>query len=1205
MATEIFRQIGFDASEAIAQLNALGAAVNSAGNLLSRFDRSSAFSGGGKFAQGLSQAKSQMVQFSDGSKRAVSSLDDLVRGAQSAAAGLPQLDNNLKRVNNTAKQGSSTLSRFGKTVGNILAVRAIIGSLGALSSALRSTTNEAREFGLAIAEVQTIARSLNSTNEALSSRVLELSSALGTDAIDTARGLYQVLSNQVVEASESFQFLEQAQKLAITTVASTTEAVDALSSVMNAYGLEAADAARVSDTLFEAVNVGRFTLDEIANIIGRVTPLTAQMGISWEETAAAISTMTQSGVRADTAVTQLRAVVIKLLKPTEAMTELFQKWGVKDGPSAIAAFGGLQGVLQKLSQETSGSTTEMTKFFNEVRGLAGALGLNIDNAERFATVLGQIENSAGAARRAFEGFQASQAQQLTIEMNKLKNAVIDLGTALQPVAIFFSKVLANNVKFATEIVKETRNALNEGAALADRNAERIKKTQKENEDAQREFTGFTSREYKVREQAFLASLTVQQKAFDRYASQVERRQEVITDKLRGYGRDLSSAFGDALNSLEKRVESFSDRINDSLNKIQDIQFDIDDEKLRQSLDNAFNPRQRQQILNTDAEAKTIEALNALRSAGSEEELKAAEALAKRAISAQRARESAAGELKDTFSKRDAQSDILKLLEAEKKANEDALKRQVDQRDQEVAKLDELKRKEDELKTLVKQRDDAIKDVINTRGLERDAALQTLEAIDQKIKQLGFDKGTFDLFKTFDGEGAINSFNKILTELDTARVDWSDAVANLERQLSGLRVKVQLETEAGQAQAFAEALGVQFDPNDLVGTARGVTEESKQILKDEATLRQEIAAAQKIEGALQDNITDSVTTLNNVLGNAVQRQLTSSQQAQLLATRLTSGKDAAKELFDQFARDFPELNALPGNLQGILDQLKAGNLTGAQEGIGNLKGSVDQLRDSGKLSKEEYDALNEFLGTVLPQTIANLQTQTAGLRDRLAELAPKIEVANQWQNIVDRVGGAEARARGLLQSTNALPGAANGAAGGIRVISDEFLKSQGFSANTVNNTNSIGQAAAAQIGNVNALTGAMQELAAAAQQAAAAQAAAQGGGGAPGARFGRYFARGGLAALKPMGTDTIPAMIQRGEFVTNARSSRKFFSELNAINQDRQPVRRREGGSVTNVGDVNVTVQGGDTSRQTVRAIAAELTRELKRGTIRLGTLRKA
>ena len=37
----------------------------------------------------------------------------------------------------------------------------------------------------------------------------------------------------------------------------------------------------------------------------------------------------------------------------------------------------------------------------------------------------------------------------------------------------------------------------------------------------------------------------------------------------------------------------------------------------------------------------------------------------------------------------------------------------------------------------------------------------------------------------------------------------------------------------------------------------------------------------------------------------------------------------------------------------------------------------------------------------------------------------------------------------------------------------------------------------------------------------------------------------------------------------------------------------------NVGDVNVTVQGGSSSKETVRGIAAGLRREFRRGTIRL------
>ena len=45
--------------------------------------------------------------------------------------------------------------------------------------------------------------------------------------------------------------------------------------------------------------------------------------------------------------------------------------------------------------------------------------------------------------------------------------------------------------------------------------------------------------------------------------------------------------------------------------------------------------------------------------------------------------------------------------------------------------------------------------------------------------------------------------------------------------------------------------------------------------------------------------------------------------------------------------------------------------------------------------------------------------------------------------------------------------------------------------------------------------------------------------------------------------------------------------------------RQEGGPVTNVGDIHVNVQGGQSVRQTARTIAAGVRRELRRGTSRL------
>lgn len=1202
MTTEVYRKIGFDATDAIAQLGALGEAIDSTGKRLEAFDRSSAFGTGG-ISKSLKESKAAMFQFADGSKVAIRSLDDLVTQAQNARNGLKPLNDGIRESEKRAKRGSNSIRSFAKSIGSLLAIRAVVGLFNTFTGVLASTTKEAREFGLAIAEVQTIAGSLNSSSEALNKRVLDLSSSLGTDALDTARGLYQVLSNQVVEAGESFEFLAQAQKLAITTVASTSEAVDALSSVMNAYGDSAGDAETVSDSLFEAVNVGRFTLNEIANIIGRVTSLTAQMGITWNETVSAIAAMTQTGVRVDTAITQLRAVVVKLLKPTEEMQKLYQSWGVKDGPTAIKTFGGLQGVLTKLSQETNGSTAEMTKFFNEVRGLAGVLGLNIDNGERFAKVLDQIENSAGAASKAFQGFQASQAQQLTKEMTRLKNEVIQLGQALQPITTFFTTGFADIAAGLRVIAADIQTRLNEGAAFGERQQARLAAAQQANKRVEKEYTRFYTKEAKIREQAFNESLADQQKKFNEYIREQERGIELVTDRLKGYGDDLKKSFSNALSELEDRVQNFSDRIRDSVQKSQDLQLKIDDEQLRQDLKKAFNPFQKQKLLDEDADTKTYEAINKLSRATTEEELKQAQAAADRAIAAQRTRESSADQLGDFRRSKEAQAEILDLLERQKKAQDDFTKRERGQRDAELKKLDELKVKEGELETLIKQRREAIDRVIDARDGERQAAIKAVNDINAQIKKLGFTKEGFNLFKSFNAGDLVNDFNSKLKDLDTQVIDWTAAVKQLEVKLAQVRVKVQLETPGSlEAQSFAQQLGVQFDPNDLPGTATAVTDEANKILAEEVRLRGEVAKAAQTQVATDGNLRDGLLTITTAWQKYAERRLSFAERQ-----RIANQEDAQAQ-FDLTQTltkaKFPELGQLPDDIKSIIQDINNGRFTEAQEGITETSDRVQRLREAGILAKPAYDALNEFLGTTLKNTIQETTDKAKELAE-LENLKPKVEIANEWMRIKNEIGSSEAKARGLLTQQGLIPGSANNAAQSVRVIGDEYDRSANSANNVVAITGTIGQTANNQIAGVSALKDAMTALKNEAIAAAQAQAAVGAGGAVPGSAMGRYFAKGGLGALRPLGTDTIPAMIQRGEFVTNAKSSRKFFSELNAMNQDRAPVRRREGGSVTQVGDIHVAVQGGDTSRQTVRAIAAELNRELKRGTIRLGSLRKA
>ena len=77
------------------------------------------------------------------------------------------------------------------------------------------------------------------------------------------------------------------------------------------------------------------------------------------------------------------------------------------------------------------------------------------------------------------------------------------------------------------------------------------------------------------------------------------------------------------------------------------------------------------------------------------------------------------------------------------------------------------------------------------------------------------------------------------------------------------------------------------------------------------------------------------------------------------------------------------------------------------------------------------------------------------------------------------------------------------------------------------------------------------------------------------------------------------MLAPGEFVVNQRSSRQFFSQLQAINAGSRPVYRDSGGQVTHVGDVSITIAESSTPKQTAREIMAAIRRESRRGSSRL------
>lgn len=489
MAEEITQRLGFDASRAIEELRKLQQQLNqfkqglqSTSGALRQFPTKAgpAIKALRQLAtdadkarvsmQGLAQAGVVPAKVATSAKNAATSMNNLGQQAQSAGQKVQtavtdsfnkssQAANNLstatKKAGQATQQAAKTTVTAAKQTGaamqsagekgqkaakgitlswqtmiRVVKTQVLIRALSQLVSAFFDAQTAAADFSISIGEISTISTGALGSLDQISDSVLELSRSLGLAADEVAEGLYQTLSNQVVEAGDALRFEEQAAKLSIATHSQLKESINALSSVINSYGLDVTETERVSDVLFKTIELGRLRMGEFGDVLGRVTPLTATLGIRYEEMAAAIAALTQKGVPAHTAITQLTQVSQKLLRPTEKLQELYHEWGVETGPEAIRRFGGLQGVLLKMKDATSGNDKEFADLLGRVRAMVGALNLTSNEGNALTEALDAMANSAGASEKAFQTMEETIGRRAVKAWNDLKVSVLDLGESL-------------------------------------------------------------------------------------------------------------------------------------------------------------------------------------------------------------------------------------------------------------------------------------------------------------------------------------------------------------------------------------------------------------------------------------------------------------------------------------------------------------------------------------------------------------------------------------------------------------------------------------------------------------------------------------------------------------------------------------------------------------------------------------------------------
>jgi len=305
-----------------------------------------------------------------------------------------------------AKRGAIALAAFGVAMGY------------AFVKALRATI----AFEMQMAKVSTMLdknsrKLLPEFRKAISGMAMEFGEATSS----LTDGAYDILS-AMVAPKEAMKVLRTGANAAIAGFTDTKTAISALLTAMKAYGIKTSKVTEISDKFLTVQERGRTTLSEMAPVFGRLAAMSASAGGSFDETAAAMATVTRAGLPTVLAITGLSAAYRTFLISSDEAKEAAKRAGFELTQQWLKT----HSLREALEMIHNTRQVELKDVFatSEAILAAGLLMKNLGGFTKDTTAV--TKDFAGATERAADKIKS----QLGFQLKKLKSGFIEVGKAM-------------------------------------------------------------------------------------------------------------------------------------------------------------------------------------------------------------------------------------------------------------------------------------------------------------------------------------------------------------------------------------------------------------------------------------------------------------------------------------------------------------------------------------------------------------------------------------------------------------------------------------------------------------------------------------------------------------------------------------------------------------------------------------------------------
>lgn len=328
---------------------------------------------------------------------------------------------------------------------------------GAITAAGGVAAKYAMDFETAFAKTSTLLDGDKVNLDNYKDDILKISNELGVSASETSEAVYQALSASV-DQDKALAFTRDAFKLAKGGFTELPTAVDVLTTALNAYGISADKAEKVSDILVQTQNLGKTTVAELADKMGNVIPTAAAYNVSLESIGTAYAMLTKRGVNTASATTQIRQLLIALAKEGEAANILHDQTGKsfqelsKEGKS-------LGDVLGIIYNALGGDIKQVDKLFKNVKAKSAAVSILKNGTAEFNTTLKKMANSSGTAEKAYSKMSDTTAHKIEVLKTNIQNSAITIGEGLLPVVQDILEEAEDHLPEIQKFIKNTSKGL--------------------------------------------------------------------------------------------------------------------------------------------------------------------------------------------------------------------------------------------------------------------------------------------------------------------------------------------------------------------------------------------------------------------------------------------------------------------------------------------------------------------------------------------------------------------------------------------------------------------------------------------------------------------------------------------------------------------------------------------------------------------------